>query len=142
MYRRIKPMSNTYSFKTCINCGTVKRSNGRKYCSNTCQNDFQYKDRIARWLTGEINGRRGKTATAHWIKRYLVQTRGHKCECCHNTEWLGTPILLELEHVDGDFLNNKIGNLKLLCLNCHGQTPTYRSKNKRGRPRAKYYRGL
>jgi hypothetical protein len=124
---------------TCLNCGATKDS-GTKYCNQACQQEFQYKERIRKWLAGEINGKRGKTATAQWIKRYVIETRGHNCEDCGNTEWKGQPILLELEHVDGDFGNNKIENLKLLCLNCHGMTPTYRSKNRMGRPREKYYR--
>lgn len=135
-------MPGIYSFKTCSNCGTVKRTNGKKYCSIKCQQDFEYKERIKKWLAGEINGQRGKTATAQWIKRYILETRGHKCECCNNSIWMDKPIPLDLEHCDGNFLNNKIDNLKLLCLNCHGQTPTYKSKNKIGRPRAKYYRGM
>jgi len=135
-------MSNTYSFKTCIQCGTIKRSNGKKYCSITCQQEYQYRERIRKWLNGEIDGRRGKTATAPWIKRYVIETRGHQCESCKNIEWLGQPILLELDHIDGDWKNNKLENLKLLCYNCHGVTPTYRAKNRNGRPRSKYYRGL
>ena len=135
-------MPNVYSFKTCIECGTVKRSNGKKYCSQKCKNNFEYKERIAKWLSGEISGQRGKTATCTWIKKYILETRGHCCESCKNSEWMEKPIPLDLEHVDGNFLNNKIDNLRLLCPNCHSQTGTYKSKNRNGRPRAKYYRGL
>jgi endogenous inhibitor of DNA gyrase (YacG/DUF329 family) len=134
-------MSNIYSYKTCTECGLTKRSNSRKgFCSTTCYAAHQRKIKIEKWLIGEHNGMRGKTATAPWIKQYVIETRGHKCEDCGNTEWKKQPILLELEHIDGDFGNNKIENLKLLCLNCHGMTPTYRSKNRMGRPREKYYR--
>ncbi len=136
-------MPGVYSFKTCINCGTVKRSNGKKYCGLSCQHQFQYKEKVRKWLAGEIDGQRGKTATCSWIKRYIIETRGRLCECCKLSMWMEKEIPLDLEHSDGNFLNNKIDNLKLLCLNCHGQTDTYKSKNrKKGRPRAKYYRGL
>ena len=135
-------MSNLPSFKICKNCGTAKRLFREGCCSQKCSHDFQYKNRIKKWLSGEINGQRGKTATASWIKRFLIETRGYKCECCKNDVWMGKQIPLDLDHCDGNFLNNKIDNLKLLCLNCHGQTVTYKSKNKIGRPRAKYYRGL
>ena len=53
------------------------------------------------------------------------------CENCHNTEWLGKPIPLELHHIDGNNLNNKLDNLQLLCPNCHALTDTYRSNNTR-----------
>ena len=55
----------------------------------------------------------------------------HKCECCGLSEWLGEPIPLELDHIDGDHYNNTYKNLKILCPNCHAKTPTYRGKNKR-----------
>lgn len=135
-------MSNIYSYKTCKQCGITRRTNGNGFCNNTCYAAYQRKIKIDKWLKGEHDGRRGKTATAQWIKQYLIEQRGHRCECCKNEMWLDNPIMLELDHIDGDFLNNKIENLKLLCLNCHGMTPTYRAKNRLGRPRAKYYRGL
>lgn len=55
----------------------------------------------------------------------------HKCECCRLSEWMGQPISLELDHIDGDNKNNKLDNLRVLCPNCHAQTPTYRGKNKK-----------
>jgi Zn finger protein HypA/HybF involved in hydrogenase expression len=57
----------------------------------------------------------------------------HKCECCGLNEWLGEPIPLELDHIDGDHYNNILENLKILCPNCHAKTPTYRGKNKRSK---------
>ena len=53
------------------------------------------------------------------------------CSRCLNSEWLGEPIPLELDHIDGDSTNNVLGNLRLLCPNCHAKTPTYRAKNAR-----------
>jgi hypothetical protein len=62
-------------------------------------------------------------------KKVLLKERGHRCECCNNTEWLGKPITIELEHIDGNNKNNAKENLKLLCPNCHSQTETWRGKN-------------
>lgn len=61
-------------------------------------------------------------------KQVLIQERGYRCECCCGEIWMGKPIPLELEHVDGDNRNNVKDNLKLLCPNCHAQTPTYRGR--------------
>jgi len=55
----------------------------------------------------------------------------HKCYVCGLVEWLGKPIPLELEHINGQSDDNRIDNLTLLCPNCHAQTLTYRGKNKR-----------
>ena len=56
------------------------------------------------------------------LKRYI-------CEKCYRDTWNKKPIPLELEHVNGVRTDNRIVNLKLLCPNCHAQTPTYRGKN-------------
>lgn len=82
------------------------------------------------WSRGKLLKEEGGYARPTQIKRHLVSIRGHQCEECKNTEWLGKPITLELEHTDGDRTNNLYTNLKLLCPNCHSQTPTWRRQKK------------
>lgn len=60
----------------------------------------------------------------------LVNLRGWECENCHNIEWMGKKIPLEVHHIDGDNLNNEIENLQLLCPNCHAQTDNFRNRNR------------
>ena len=56
----------------------------------------------------------------------------YKCHICGLTEWLGNPIVLQLDHINGDNRDNRIENLRLLCPNCHSQTETFcRKKNKK-----------
>lgn len=68
-------------------------------------------------------------------KGLLISIRGHRCECCGLIEWMGNPITIELEHSDGDRLNNTEENLKLLCPNCHSYTETWRGKNIKNKKR-------
>ncbi len=68
-------------------------------------------------------------ATVTHLKPHLIKERGHKCERCGLEEWLEEPIPLEIDHIDGDRTNNEKENLKLLCCNCHGLTPTWRGRN-------------
>jgi 5-methylcytosine-specific restriction endonuclease McrA len=42
--------------------------------------------------------------------------------------WFGQPIPLELDHRNGDSNDNRLENLRLLCPNCHAQTPNFRVK--------------
>lgn len=71
--------------------------------------------------------------TSHRLRLRLLKEGvfKHKCYGCNRKNWLGSPIPLELEHIDGNSKNNKISNLTLLCPNCHALTPTYRGKNKK-----------
>jgi hypothetical protein len=66
------------------------------------------------------------------IKKRLIGERGYKCENCNLSVWLNKPICLELEHISGNRLDNTRENLKLLCPNCHSQTPTWRRRKKVG----------
>lgn len=44
-------------------------------------------------------------------------------------EWCGKPITLQVDHIDGDNINNVLSNLRFLCANCHSQTETFGSRN-------------
>lgn len=67
------------------------------------------------------------------MRKPLIYLRGHMCEYCGNTEWLGNPIPLEVHHKDGDSMNNCLDNLVLTCPNCHALTDNYRGKNSSNR---------
>ncbi|GGT27733.1 HNH endonuclease signature motif containing protein [Streptomyces purpureus] len=54
-----------------------------------------------------------------------------RCALCGiEAVWLGEPLPLEVDHVDGNWRNNRIENLRLLCPNCHSTTDTYRGRGK------------
>jgi len=50
----------------------------------------------------------------------------YRCAECGITDtWQGRPIRLHVDHIDGDYHNNLVANLRFLCPNCHSQTANF-----------------
>jgi hypothetical protein len=77
----------------------------------------------------------GKRTDRGHLKRRLLDAglKAPRCEGCGIEEWLGKPLSLELHHVNGDGLDNRLENLQLLCPNCHCLTDTWGGRNARRR---------
>ena len=74
-----------------------------------------------------VYNRVGRRERSHVLRRAMLSTgMAHECRSCGiGDTWNSKPIVLQIEHKDGDPYNNVIGNLEFLCPNCHSQTPTY-----------------
>lgn len=64
------------------------------------------------------------------LKKRLIETgiKEWKCERCLQTEWMGSPIPIELHHKNGNSNDHVLANLEILCPNCHAMTDNYRGK--------------
>lgn len=70
-----------------------------------------------------VYNRKGRRESIHRLRKAILNYGiEHKCfDCGINNIYNNKPITLEIHHIDKDFLNNCIENLKFLCPNCHSQ---------------------
>ena len=126
----------------CLNCGKDLPIKAKKYCNNKCQAEFQYHQWVLRWKAGLETGITGQYQISHHLKRYLKEKFNNKCSKCGWSQLnpYTNEVPLEVEHIDGNYLNNSEENLDLLCPNCHSLTSTYKGANRgNGRKARKKY---
>lgn len=127
--RRNQVLGTKERLLNCLNCNTALKMHQYKYCSNTCQGEYRRNSSIKIWLsTGEAHA---GTAKNHYVRNYIAQEQDNMCAICSCVDnWQGKPLVLILDHIDGDSTNNWRSNLRLVCPNCDSQLDTYKSKNK------------
>jgi hypothetical protein len=113
-------------------CGRLITRPDRKYCSSRCHLDHDFRLRAHLLESGSYH----VVGTSSFVRRYLRKCLGERCTACG---WAGPypkthKVPVEVEHIDGDWRNNRLDNLTLLCPNCHALTSTFRGLN-RGRGR-------
>jgi hypothetical protein len=64
---------------------------------------------------------------AHRLRKALIEIgTPYRCALCGiGPVWRGREITLEVDHISGDFTDNRPENLRFLCPNCHATTPTF-----------------
>ncbi|SRR5258706_10962475 len=118
----------------CLFCGKKPRRLIYKYCSNKCQQSYQYKKYIENRKLGLEDGERGINTKniSQYVKIYLIEIYGEKCSICGwNTKHSVTGrVPLEIDHVNGNSEDSKEENLRLICPNCHSLSVNFRNLNK------------
>jgi hypothetical protein len=117
----------------CLNCEKllVRKPSTQKYCNNKCGVSYRWKVLKNKIEQSGLFADSDERARGN-ARKYLTEKFGrHKCMICGLDEWLGKPIPLIVDHIDGDHKNNKIENFRLVCGNCDMQLPTYKGRNKK-----------
>jgi len=107
----------------CLLCKT-KIDPRRDYCGKTCFGIKKTEDMLKKIDCGEYTIKSNKS-----YKLYLIKKKGHKCELCGFTEWLDKPILLILDHINGNSDDYSLENLRVICSNCDSTLSTYKNRN-------------
>ena len=94
----------------CIVCRTqILAGAHKKTCSRACAN----KNRAG--IKYRIGSPRDKVKDQRSIKLRLMAQRGKKCERCGFEKFE----ILHVHHKDRNRMHNEMGNLELICPNCH-----------------------
>lgn len=122
--------SGKWSKKPCLVCSTFTKN--AKFCSRACNIKSSWQQRKTEITKSghllSVEGLYGYNPTM--AKKYLVETRGYRCEICTLSTWRDRPIPLILDHINGDPTNHQLSNIRLICGNCNMQLPTFAGKNR------------
>lgn len=52
-------------------------------------------------------------------------------ECGQGATWNGKKLTMQIDHINGNNADHRLENLKVLCPNCHTQTPTWGTRKRK-----------
>lgn len=117
--------------KLCLYCGNPVPDRSKDYCSSEHLHLYKYKIYIEKWKQGKESGTTNNGDIVLTVRRYILKKYNNKCHKCgwNEVNPITNKIPVQINHIDGNYRNNREENLELLCPNCHSLTPNYRALN-------------
>lgn len=100
-------------------CGRLKDSRS-KLCAKCARKSFPKK---------KVHRRNNNSIRKLVLEAGLIEYGCAKCNI--GPEWMGEELTLQLDHINGDCNDDRLENLRFLCPNCHSQTPTWGTRNRK-----------
>lgn len=138
-----KEKTNCELRKICLTCKetfTTKTYTETNFCSKKCSNISRRKlewkppsglnrEEYLNKLREDIKKMPFESFGWEGRRKRVIEEQNNKCNKCGNDTWMGEPLVLEVDHINGNREDHSRENLEGLCPNCHSLTPTWRGKN-------------
>ena len=73
----------------------------------------------------------GARVSTKYLRNALNEIgREYSCSKCGLSKWMGKELTLQIDHLNGNPIDDRAENLAYICPNCHSQTPTWGNKKR------------